>query len=227
MGVAHQALFGLPPLAGLSDTDRSRLREAFIEKTVAGRTTLYREGDPPPGLHFLADGFVKLSRSSAAGRELLMSLSGPHDLFGPCCDPFTASPARCSATTQGPVRLLVMPAQAFRSLSLAAPAIAHPLSALLMQGRRGCTDLAAQMVFQSVEARLATLLVNLSRWSPATDGPTVLPPLLTQAEMACAVGSAREVVTRCLARFEDQGLIQRRGRRIVIPALAALAAVQE
>lgn len=224
MSASHQALLALPEMASLDDADRSKIRETFRETAVRGRVPLYREGDPAPGVHFLVSGFVKISRSSTEGKELMMALAGPGDVFGPCCDPFGTSPATCSAVTQGPARLLVMPAATFHKLTLAEPTIARPLMQLMLRGRRGCIELATHLAFRSVESRLANLLSSLIRWSPQGTTPVELPQLLTHAEMAHAVGTAREVVTRCLAHFEERGLIARRGRRILIPDPGALAA---
>jgi len=226
MASAYQVLLALPEMAALDDAERSKIREVFRESSVPARTVLYREGDAAPGVYFLMDGFVRLSRSSADGRELVMSLCGPADVFGPCCDLFAVAPAGCTAVAHTTARLLAMPAGVFRSLTLAEPRIARPLQMLMSVGRRGCTDLASRLVFQPVESRVASLLTRLTRWATPGVTPTELPPLLTHADIAAACGTVREVVTRCLAHFEERGLIRRRGRRIVISDPEGLAAVE-
>lgn len=226
MGAHHTYLFSRPELATLDDADRSKLREHFRELTSPAHRTIYREGDAAPGPHLVISGFVKLTRSSPTGKELLVSLAGPGDMFGPCCDPLGIPPAVCTAVSQTNVHLLVMAAPAWRTLTLAEPNIARALMLLMSKVRRGCTDLAPHLAFHSVEARIAALLGDLTRWSASANGTVEIPPILTQAEMAQAVGTAREVVTRCLARFEEQGLIRRRGRRILLPDPSLLAQVQ-
>lgn len=222
----HRILFELEPLSRLDDAGRATLVRSFLERSVKARQTLYLAGDSTPGVWFVAQGFVKLTRSSAEGKELLMSLVGPGEMFGPCCDPLGASPAVCTAVTQSACRVLHMPYPTWKSLAQSTPALSQPLLGVLMGSRRGCTDLATNLAFRPVEARVAALLNTLSRWSRRAGGPVEVPALLTQSEMANAVGTAREVVTRCLARLEEQGLIERRGRRVLIPdpdALACLA----
>lgn len=223
MGEAHKFLLELEPMSRLDDAGRSTLAKSFREKLLGARQPLYRAGDAPPGLWLIVNGFVKLTRSSPSGKELLMSLAGPGDMVGPCCDPLGASPAACTAVTQSAARLLHMPFPTWRTLTQTAPSVAQPVLAVMLASRRGCTDLATQLAFLSVEARVAALLHSLARWSQSGPGPLEIPRILTQAEMASAVGTVREVVTRCLARLEEQGLIERHGRRLLVPDPAALA----
>lgn len=222
MGAPHTYLFNRPELSALDDADRSKLREHFREVVLPAHRPLYREGEAAPGPHLLVSGFVKLTRGCASGKELMMSLAGPGDMFGPCCDPIAPPPAVCSATTQTNAGLLVMSATAWRTLTLTEPAVGRALMTLMSKTRRGCTDMAPNLAFLTVEARLSKLLKDLTRWSAPTTGAIEVPGILTQAEMAHALGTAREVVTRTLARFEEQGLIRRRGRRILLPDPAAL-----
>lgn len=223
---ACPALFELQPFARLGECDRSTIQKVFCEQTAPPRWALYRAGDAAPGIWLMVSGFVKLVRTSVDGKELLMSLAGPGDMFGPCCDPMGASPASCTATTQSAARFLHLPFAAWKELRHAEPAVANAILSMLLASRRGCTELAPQLAFRSVEARIASLLKSLTRWSRGGARPVEIPRLLTQAEMANAVGTAREVVTRCLARFEEQGLIVRRGRRILVPDPAALERVE-
>lgn len=223
MGDTHRVLFELEPLSRLDDIGRATLARSFLERSVKARQILYLAGDSTPGLWFVVQGFVKLTRTSTEGKELVMSLVGPGAMFGPCCDPLGASPAVCTAVTQSACRVLYMPYPTWKSLAQSTPALSQPLLGVLMSSRRGCTDLATNLAFRPVEARVAALLNTLSRWSRRGGGPVEVPAILTQSEMAHAVGTAREVVTRCLARLEEQGLIQRRGRRVVITDPVALA----
>src|SRR5207237_10495360 len=97
----------------------------------------------------------------------------------------------------------------------------------LMANRRSCTDLPMLLAFQSVRKRLIRLLDQLSRWSRSSAGPVEVPRILSQEEMANALGTAREVVTRTLAELEHEGLISRKGRKILIPDRERLLAAQD
>lgn len=223
MGELHR-LFEREPFRRMEEARRVELERAFVERDVPARQALYRTGGPPPGVWVVSSGFVKLTRGSPAGQELMMGLAGPGDLLGPCCDPLEPRPATCSAIALTPVHALYVSQPAWQSLTTRDPAAAQPLLAALLATRRGCADLATQLAFCSVEARLAQLLTTLARWSTTRTPPIVLPSILTQAEMADALGTAREVVTRSLARLEERGVIERRGRKVVLMDPEALTA---
>jgi CRP-like cAMP-binding protein len=170
-----------------------------------------------PGVYVVKSGWIKIVRTSSRGRELLMSLCGPGDMFGPCCDPFDPGETRCQARSQTTARLLVMSLPDWKGLWVGDPDTARVISKALLKARRGCIDLAARLAFESVETRLIHLLDRLTQWSRRSEGPDVeIPRILSQGEMASAIGTAREVVTRLLSHLERRGLIKRRGRTIVI-----------
>lgn len=227
MAYSLEVLFTLKPLSRLDDAARSTLAASFAEKVVPARRPLYRSGEALPGLWLMTSGFAKVTRGSPSGRELLMSLVGPGDIVGPCCDPFGSAPTICGATTLTPSRLLYMPSTTWRSLTQTAPALTLALLEALLSNRRGCVNLATDLAFRTVESRLAGFLRSVARWSPPSDRGLELLPPLTHADMANAVGTAREVVTRCLSHFEQRGLVERRGRRVILRDPAALASVED
>lgn len=214
----------LPGAATLDEEDRAALEQGFLWVTAARWRRIYSQGDATPHLFLVVSGFVKLTRLSSRGKQLVMKVAGPGDTFGPCCECFASAPASCTAMSVSAVRLLAMPEPAWRELSQSRPGLARFLAALLMRSRRGCTDLAVNLAFDGIDRRLAVLLGSLSRWATDDRRPILLPPLLSQAEMADALGTAREVVTRALGRLEQRGLIQRWRRRIMVPDPEALAA---
>lgn len=193
-----------------------RMAERFRPVVIPAHRSLYREGEEPPALHLVVGGWVKLVRTSPEGHELVMALAGPGDLFGPCCQPVESEAAPCSAHTQAVTKLLVMGVQAWRATVTSDPLAAKVAISALMSTHRRCTDLPQRLAFRDVESRLAGLLLELSQWSVNGNDGRELPRILSQGEMASAIGTAREVVTRALGRFEDRGLIGRRGRRILV-----------
>ena len=75
------------------------------------------------------------------------------------------------------------------------------------------------MTFGSVTQRLARLLLDTSREAGSDEFD--LP--LTHQELASRLGTVREVVSRNLARFRGEGLIQIQGHRLAILNRAGLA----
>lgn len=216
MADALDALVAAPPFADLEQGMQARLKQAFRPVSAARGEWLCHPGQPVPGFFAIVDGFAKQVRGSGDGRELLMALLGPRDVFGPCCDPLLSTPAECGTRAQTRLRALFMPAATYRSLLMADPTIARAMIASLGRVRRACTAVATHLAFLDVDRRLANLLAALARWGAREGDAVELPAVLTQAEMADALGTAREVVTRGLARLEELGVLRRRGRRILL-----------
>lgn len=223
MADALDALVAAPPFADLDPGMQGKLKQAFRPVAAARGQWLCHPGQPVPGFFAIVDGFASQVRASGDGRELLMAIHGPRDVFGPCCDPLLATPAECGTRAQTRVRALLMPAATYRSLLIAEPSIARAMIGRLGSVRRGCMALATQLAFLDVDQRLVNLLSTLARWGTRAGDAVELPAVLTQAEMADALGTAREVVTRGLARLEEQGVLRRRGRRILLMSHAIAA----
>lgn len=226
MGEMIEMALKRPEFASLSAQDRDTLAMYLIEETLPAKRLLYREGQMAPGLVMVIEGVVKLERRLQDGRSLIVSLAGPNDLFGMCCQPYDGGRSPCAARTQTECRILTMTVLHWRHLYTNQPIIGRAVVSALLKSRLGCTDMGTRLAFQTVESRLAQLLLQLSRWGyGAGNGKPEIPRVLSQTEMANAIGTAREVVTRSLAMFEQRGILRRGTRKISIDNLAALAAL--
>lgn len=89
---------------------------------------------------------------------------------------------------------------------------------LLMAGEK-----IGDMAFQPVSARLAKLLVSVSK----EEVDTPIERNLTLDEMAARIGTSREMVCRLLHKFSNDGLIDITRTEFMIKDLAALAGMSE
>lgn len=218
----------LPAFAGVSEREIERLVGITGVRRLRRRETLFMQGDEPAGLHIVLSGWLKVVRSLASGREVVLDVVGPLEALGPCCGGLTGRPHPCSAIALGPTQVLSARGTAWKAVARECPALAAAAAELLMGSRRRCVDLAVGLALQDIDGRLASLLLRLSGDDGQPGGgPRDVPPLLNQEEMACAIGTAREVVTRHIGVLVSRGILARRGRRIVITqpgTLHALAA---
>ena len=75
--VRRAALF-----TALDDASAATLRESMSAVKVAKGQILFKEGDAGDRLFVVVDGKLKLGTSSGDGRENLLSILGPGDMFG-------------------------------------------------------------------------------------------------------------------------------------------------
>jgi len=87
---------------------------------------------------------------------------------------------------------------------------------LLSSRLRHVTEYAESLAFLDVHARLARTLLEMSdRYGIRKDGIEIDFDL-TQTDLATMVGATRERVNRALAVFRTQGLLELRGKKIVL-----------
>ena len=80
--VVDDVLRQAPLFEGLDDEASAALRSAMHEVRLSRSAVLFREGDAGDRLYVVVDGKVKMGRTSPDGRENLMALLGPGQMFG-------------------------------------------------------------------------------------------------------------------------------------------------
>jgi CRP-like cAMP-binding protein len=99
----------------------------------------------------------------------------------------------------------------------------------LVERTTGDEELIVRLACDSVDMRLAWLLVDLVRHGGgvADDGARLLPVELSEASMALWIGASRRAVDRALAKWRARGAVTRRDGKLVIRDLAFLARVAQ
>ncbi|HEU0128874.1 MAG TPA: cyclic nucleotide-binding domain-containing protein, partial [Pseudonocardiaceae bacterium] len=77
-----QVLRQAPLFTGLDDEAAQALSAAMVEHRLRRGEVLFHEGDAGDALYVVTDGKVKLGRTSADGRENLLAVLGPGQMFG-------------------------------------------------------------------------------------------------------------------------------------------------
>ena len=71
-----------PLFSALDDEAASALRASMSENRLRRGDVLFHEGDSGDKLYIVLDGKVKLGRTSSDGRENLLAILGPGQMFG-------------------------------------------------------------------------------------------------------------------------------------------------
>lgn len=191
-----------PFLDRLSDPVRRRVLEEGRAVTLPAGAFICQEGDSCVGLALVLDGRVRVYKSSPEGRELTLYHIEPGAsciLTASCVLSGWAFPAFARAETE--VRAWLLPAATFQAVYAADPVWQRFVNGLLAERLVDVIALVEEVAFQRLDARLARHLL-----ARAGDGPD---PVVhaTHEALADDLGSAREVVSRLLKAFEDEGLV--------------------
>jgi CRP/FNR family cyclic AMP-dependent transcriptional regulator len=198
--------------------------------------TVFAEGEPGDRMYIIVSGKVKIGRRTNDGRENLLAVLGPSDVFGEL-SVFDSGPRTSTVTAVTVVSAVSMDRDALRSWMTQHPEISEQLLRVLARRLRETNDNLADLIFTDVPGRVAKLLLQLaqrfgvSHSEPAlADGATReairVEHDLTQEELAQLVGASRETVNKALAEFVERGWLRLQGKCVIIldrPRLARRA----
>jgi CRP/FNR family transcriptional regulator, cyclic AMP receptor protein len=178
--------------------------------------TIFFEGDPGDTLYIVVTGKVKIGRRTADGRESLISVMGPADMFGELAL-FDPGPRTSTVTTLTEVRAVTMDRAALRSWIRSHPEIAEQLLRVLARRLRRTNDVLCDVIFTDVPGRVAKQLLHLAlRFGTGEGSALRVDHELTQEELAQLVGSSRETVNKALSDFTQRGWIRVKGKSVFI-----------
>jgi CRP/FNR family transcriptional regulator, cyclic AMP receptor protein len=177
---------------------------------------IFTEGEPGNRLYILESGKVKIGRKSPDGRENLLSIMGPSDMFGELSI-FDPGPRTSTATTVTEVRALHMGRHELREWIAKRPEIAEQLLRVLARRLRRTNNMLADLIFTDVPGRVARALLQFAqRFGSQEAGLLRVTHDLTQEEIAQYVGASRETVNKALADFAHRGWVRLEGKSVLI-----------
>ena len=211
-----RVLVASPLLRELGDDDASTFRPHVRAVVLPRGDRLFSEGDLGDCLYLVIEGKVKLTRTAPDGRESLVSVHGPGDMFGELAM-FDPTYRTSSATAITDARLAVIAHDDLREVLSTRPAVSMLLLKALAQRLRRITEAHTNLIFTDVPGRVAKALLELSDkfGEPAEQG-TLVAHDLTQEELAQLVGASRETVNKALADFASRGWIQLSAKSVLI-----------
>jgi CRP/FNR family cyclic AMP-dependent transcriptional regulator len=170
---------------------------------------IFAQGDDANAVLYVQEGAVRLSVTSAAGKEAVVGMMGPGDFFGEGC--LAGQPLRMgSATALIPTRLLVVEKKTMLRVLHEEQAMADRfLSYVLARNIRIEEDLIDQL-FNSSEKRLARALLLMARYG-MEGPPRKMKVKVSQEILAEMVGTTRSRVNYFMNKFRKLGFIEYNG----------------
>jgi CRP/FNR family transcriptional regulator len=184
---------------------------------------VFEEETPNRGVFVICTGQAKLSCTSKQGKTLILKLAGPGDVLGLGAT-LSDSKYEVTAESVGPTELKRIPQADFLAfLARHGEASLHAAQELSREYRDAFFDVRRLALSVSAAARLAGVLMDWGRTASCDKAQMHFTMAMTHEELANLIGSSRETVTRMLARFKKDKLIEVRGATIWILAPEKLA----
>jgi CRP-like cAMP-binding protein len=214
----------------------SRVTEALLdgadEVTVGVGDVFVPAGTGDAGdsrMVLILDGLVRTYIRAQNGRQITIRYAWPGDVLGVPALVLAAAGNRVNESYGGhalhaealrETRVLNICPERFVELGRSEPSVAYGVATLLAYLTVETEQMLQDGLFLSVRARVARHLLELADWR---DGVLVVPQ--GHSEIADAIGSVREVVSRTLGRLRSEGVVDRRETETVLIDPASLHAI--
>ena len=211
-----------PLFTALEESAAISLHASMDSVKISKGSILFAEGDEGDHIYVILDGKIKLGTSSGDGRENLLSILGPGEMFGEL-SLFDPNPRTSTATAVTGAKLLSLGQTKLIPWLAENPKVALNLLASLAQRLRRTNEAVGDLVFSDVPGRVAKALIDLGeRFGKQTDEGLLVNHDLTQEELAQLVGASRETVNKALADFAGRNWLKLDGRSVLITDLERL-----
>ena len=186
------------------------------------RTVLFRKGDPGANMMVVVRGRVKVCTHSEDGKELVLNLFSPGEVFGEIAL-LDGADRTADAVTLDDCELLVLERRDFIPFLRSHPDACLRLMEVLCQKLRQTSQLLEEALFLEGPSRLAKRLVHLAEafGKPVADGIRI-DLQLSQQQLGNMVGMSRESMNKHLRQWREEGLIRIQDGCYVITDLEAL-----
>jgi len=210
-----------PPSSSIAAIVRAELlHQDGVIKFAPNRrfTTLYSEGSPADSLLFLESGLVKLCKRGEEGKEIILQVVAPGELFGEQALNNEHTRATAAEVLQEGA-IYVIPKDLFVRFCDARADLWRLVAQLMVQRKRDLEKKIELLCMQDVEYRILHYMAELATsFGSRLDGHEYAIPL-SQGELASLIGATRETTSTTLNLLARRGLIRLGRRQMVLASL--------
>jgi CRP/FNR family transcriptional regulator, cyclic AMP receptor protein len=206
----------VPIFADLPPGDLRQIAALSHPRRFGAGECVFHEGDHSNTCYIVRSGHARAIREHSDGRQIALATFGPGDIFGELAM-FDDEERSATIEAIDALETLAILGPDMRRLMLQRPGLAVALAVALSRRLRATNERLASQSFQTVQSRVANVLLQLVEQARAEGVETEEVPITaTQVDVAMLAGSSRESASRFLASLERASVIsQGRGRLVV------------
>ena len=180
------------------------------------KSTLIYAGDSSEALYYIVKGSVTVLIEDDDGKEMIIAYLNDGDFFGEMglFDQEDNRSAWVRAKTE--CEIAEISYEKFHELSTVHPEFLYALSGQMARRLRDTTRKVGNLAFLDVTGRVARTLLDLCKEPDAMTHPDGMQIKITRQEIGRIVGCSREMVGRVLKTLEEQGLVDVKGKTMVV-----------
>jgi CRP/FNR family transcriptional regulator, cyclic AMP receptor protein len=175
--------------------------------------TICSKGDPGNSLFAVISGTVKISISSPEGRNAILNLIGPGEVFGDIAV-LDGQARTADAIANTNCEIYVIDRRDFLPFVRSQPALAMKFIELLCGRLRRTSEQVEQLILQNLPGRLASALLGLTEKQPLDTASWTI--AITQQEISEMVGMTRESINKQLRAWAARSWVRLEHGAIVV-----------
>lgn len=205
-------LKSVPLFSAFTEHQLTTLLNYVQHRSFPRNVFVIQAGDETDSLYVILSGKVKVLIPDDQGREVILSVMGPHDFFGEM-GILDDQPRSASVATLEPSEMLRLSKAGFINCLKENSEVAMLVIRNLVKRLREADRKIESLALIDVSGRVVRLLVDMAQ---EVDGRLVVPRTPPKQEIARMIGASREMVSRVIKELQGKGLIRAERRSMVI-----------
>lgn len=213
--------------SSLNEAAQKEISRILAEEEYQKDDYIFFEGDLPEWLYIVREGRVKLVKHSNTGKDVILQVFAPGDMFGEA-SLFDRKPYAASAQAMERSTVLKLSRKDFLLHFGRHPFVATEMIMELGKQLREAHATIKSLAVDRVEQRIASILIKLADklGSPHDEG-IMLNLSLTRQDLADMAGTTVETAIRIMSRFTKSKVIKPVGGKILILSPPLLQRISE
>lgn len=199
------------------------LARYWTEATYPARALIVSEDETDDDVFFILSGRARAATYTDSGKEVFLSDLPPGESFG-IFAAIDGQPRSTNVIAVDDARIARMSAEAFNKVLAGHPGVNRAFILYLVERIRDLSTRMTAVTTRNAEQRLIAELLHLAEAGMTGDDTARIEPLPTQQDFATLLFSQRETIGRDMSKLKDAGLIERKGRSLLIKSVSRLKA---
>ncbi len=178
---------------------------------------VFRQGHPSLGVYYILEGTIGIRHTDSKGNATLLRLVEAGQTIGHEAY-FTATPHADTATALTDCRIFFVERSVMNEIQAASPALAEQFLQRMAKDMQHADASRVEVIHLQVRARLAQLLLTLRQHHGTVDdaGDLRIKLPMSRRDMASAIGTRPESLSRAIRALEQSGVASFKGKRVLI-----------
>jgi CRP-like cAMP-binding protein len=212
---------------GMDDAQMKIVEKMTTMSQVAKHRPIYFPEQQSNVIFFLKDGHVKLSRLHEDGREIILDVLGPGEIFGELSF-IDESGRKEIAEALDECLICSMKKQDFENMLMRNPALNLRLTKWIGLKLRRFEEKMSDLAFKDVSKRIMSFLIRYAEdFGKVKSGIVTVNSFLSHQEIAYLTATSRQTVTTVLNDLKQRGLIDFNRATLTIQNLTSLRSLSQ